>query len=41
MIQLYRMLAEYFSEMQFYYTRALQYANDSLKLQRTLFEGDS
>lgn len=41
MIQLYRMLAEYFSENQFYYTRALQYANDSLKLQRTLFEGDS
>lgn len=27
--------------MQFHYSKALQYANDSLKMHRILFEGDS
>lgn len=39
--QLNRMLAEYFSEMQIYYSKALKYATTSLDMQRALFEGDS
>jgi hypothetical protein len=39
--QLNRMLAEYFSEMQIYYSKALKYATASLHMQQALFEGDS
>jgi tetratricopeptide (TPR) repeat protein len=38
--QLNRMLAEYFSEMQIYYSKALKYATSSLNMQQALFEGD-
>jgi tetratricopeptide (TPR) repeat protein len=41
LIQLYRILAEYYSENQFYYSKALQFASESLKMHRILFEGDS
>ncbi len=34
------MLAEYFSENQLYYTKALKYATASLNMQQALFEGD-
>jgi tetratricopeptide (TPR) repeat protein len=40
-VQLNRILAEYFSEHQFFYSKALKYANSSLSMQQAIFGNDN